>query len=226
MKKVLAICMTLVMVMSMMSMTVLADHGNFVSSPSGNSAPIIIEFESESEDCTALLVVTPYSERETLPEEKKEDLEQAYDEIVKAEVLSDLHGAIAQVAASKGIALEDLAVSDMFDVSYYDCEVHDDHGYFEIVLKPETLKNFVALLHLSNGKWEHVDNAEVTGANRDHLRFFVDDLSPFAIVVDTEPASSQPGTNDPFDIMPYVIVMVISASAAIVLWKKSRRQSA
>ena len=226
MKKVLAICMTLVMVMSMMSVTVFADPGNFVSSPSGNSAPIIIDFESESEECTALLVVTPYSERDTLPEEKKDKLEQAYDEIVKAKDLSDLHGAIAQVAASKGIALEDLAVSDMFDVSYYDCAIHDDHGYFEIILKPETLKNFVALLHLNGNTWEHIDNAEVTGANKDHLRFFVDDLSPFAIVVDTEPASSQPGTNDPFDIIPYVVVMVLSASAAIVLWKKSRKQSA
>ena len=83
MKKLLAICLTIVMLMSF-SVIAFAAPDNFVSSPSGQSAPEIIDFSVESEDCYADLIITPYSERDDLPEEIREQFEKAYEQIVSA----------------------------------------------------------------------------------------------------------------------------------------------
>ena len=97
MKKALSVVLALVMCLAF-SLSVAAAPGSFVSSPSGNQAPQLIEGKNESEDCEAGIVITPYSERDTLSEEKRELMENVYDMIVEAADVGDLNGAIETLA--------------------------------------------------------------------------------------------------------------------------------
>lgn len=223
MKKLLALCLAIIMVMSI-GLTAFAAPGKFVSSPSGNSAPEFIEASNESEDCDADLVITPYSERHTLPEGMRQKFEEAYKDILESADLTKVCAALAALAKEKNIPVSDLAISDLFDIYYINCGDHDDHGYFDIVIKPEALAGFVALLHLKDGNWEIVKSAKVTN-NGTHLTFRVDDFSPFAIVVDTGDGSNMPQTGDNSNIALYIVIMVAAAISLVVIWKKSKKQS-
>jgi len=183
MKKVLAICLMAVMVLCL-SVPAFAAPGGFISSPSGNQAPEIVEYNNESKDCKATLDLTPYANRNSLSEDACKKLEDAYSAIVNAKDLTSLSDALSELAKKLDIKASDLAVSDMFDISCNGCDDHDNHGAFDITLKAETLKNFVCLLHYYNGEWKVVSGAEVTN-NGTHLEFTEKEFSPFAIVVNT-----------------------------------------
>ena len=226
MKKILAVCLTIVMALSM-TMSVVAAPGNFVSSPSGNSAPIIVEVELESEECTLQVIITPYIDRGELTEEAKDAIEEAYKDISDAGDLSDLVEELGEIAGDKGATVDTLAVSDLFDLSYDDCDIHDEHGGEVIVtIKPETLKNFISLVFFNGTSWEYVEDAAVMGENMDQLKFTANGYGPYAIVVDAESMSDMPETYDGMDWIPYIIVMIISAAAAIILWKKASKKEA
>lgn len=218
MKKVLAICLTLIMLVSI-SVPAFAE---FVSSPSGVRAPELIEGKNESEDCDAMLVITAYADKHDLPEETRKKLEEAYDIIKKTGDLSKLTEDVKDVADEAGVDVGNLAVSDMFDISSTDCGTHADHGHFDITLKPESLKNFVCLLHYYNGEWRVVKDAKIT-QNGQHLEFTEDEFSPFAIVVATE---ESPKTGLDNSLWIYLIIMVVSAAALFFIWKKTRKQRA
>ncbi len=222
MKKVLVVCLALVMTLSM-SLSVLAAPGAFVSSPSGNPAPTLVEGKNTDEDCVAMLKIVPYAERDQLPDMLKTALERAYDDIRNSTNLTDLCVALFRLAATLGIAGENLAVSDMFDISYYNCDDHEDHGDFDITLSADSLHNFVGLLHLKNGEWELVENAKVV--NNNHLVFSVDSLSPFAVVVDTTGLSiDPPQTGDFGSIALYAVIMLVSAIALVVVVLKLKKK--
>ncbi len=191
MKKVLAICLMAVMVLTL-SVPAFAAPGGFISSPSGNQAPEIVEYHNESNDCKATLDVTPYADRNSLSEDACSKLEEAYNAIVNTKDLTSLSEALKELAKKLGINPSDLAVSDMFDISYNGCDDHENHGTFDITLKAETLKNFVGLLHYYNGEWKLVTDAEVTN-NGTHLEFKEKDFSPFAIVVNTAAGNANSG---------------------------------
>ena len=70
MKKLFAIIMAVALMLTL-SVSVCAAPGQFVQSPSTNSAPTLISVEKDNEDCTADLIITPYSERYLLPAELK-----------------------------------------------------------------------------------------------------------------------------------------------------------
>ncbi len=218
MKKVLAICLMMLMVVSM-NITALANPGAFVSSPSGNPAPELVSFKPSDDGCSAQLVIAPYSKRGELPADLKALLEKAYDEIVKSLDLTQLNADLAKVAADKKIDGTDLAVSDLFDLYVTSCEEHEGHIGFDIVLKADTLKHFVGLLHMNkNGEWELVSDAEIDG---EHLKFSVDTLSPFAIVVDT----NLPQTGDSSMIHIYAIIMAVAALTLIVVCISSKKKN-
>lgn len=231
MKKILCICLTLIMVMGL-SVSAFAAPGAFVESPSNNQAPELIEGKNEDEDCDARIIVTAYADRETLPEDLREKIEYAYDHIVKTHDLGNLNEELDKLAETLGVDSKYLAVSDMFDVRMDSCDDHELHGDFNITLKPESLKNFVGLLHYFNNTWHLVDSAEVIGT--DKLHFVADHFSPFAIVVYNTPEDDgqggAPGTGDSSNIMPYVIIMIVSAAAVavllIVLLKKKSKKEA
>lgn len=198
-----------------MSVTVFAEPGHFLQSPSKNSAPVLIEGTNESEDCTAEIVVTPYSERQTHDDEKRAEIEKAYNVIVTVDDLTSLNDDLADLVDEKEISSDVLAVSDLFDVSFYGCEAHAEHGSFRISLRVDTLKGFVSLLHFKDDEWNLIENATVEG---DVLTFTVDDLSPFAIVVERAPQ-----TGDEFNGWIYIVLMIVSAAALAVVGFKLRK---
>lgn len=214
MKKFLACCLALIMVFTF-SVTVFAAPGSFVQSPSRNDGPILVESENESEECTAKLVVTPYKDRKTLPEKALNEIEEVYKVIVKCKDLTTLNAAFASFVADKGLKAINLAVSDLFDVSYYNCDVHEPHGSFRIKLSANTLNRFVGLLHYKDGEWEFVENAHVL-PDGETLEFSIKDLSPFAIVVEKQAGSVvSPDTGDVDFTLP--IIMWVCSAALIVI---------
>ncbi len=222
MKKVLAICLALVIAVSA-AMLVFAAPGGFVSSPSGNKAPVIITVSYEEGSCNPRVVITPYSERETL-EEKKEAMDEAYDEIAANKNLSGLCSELSSIAAAKNIPVSRLAVSDLFDVSLYHNGDHDFCGTVTVKVGTETLKNFVALLHRDvDGTWEVVPGV-IVNVEEGTLTFSADKFSPYAIVVDTG-SKDIPDTGANIYI-PAIAMFVSAVSLVVVLFSMKKKQKA
>ncbi len=237
MKKMMTVCLALVMLLSM-SLTAFAVDGGFLESPSLNLAPRLRSFTVDSEECEAEIIITPYSQRETLDEESQDEIEAAYAEIKASDDLTVLNADLAALAASLGIAGTDLAVSDLFDMDYINCNhvTHrDEHGNFRITLEADTLANFVGLLHRNEGTWELVKGAV---ANGDTLSFSIDDFSPFAIVVDTSDApgtgdsdapgtgdNDAPGTGDNSKVYVWGVIAAVSALAVVICMAEAKKST-
>ena len=224
MKKVLAVFLVMLMVLSM-SVSVFAAPGSFVSSPSGNPVPGIVNFNPRNDACTAQLIITAYADRHMLPDALRALIEQAYKNITDTKDLTSLNADLAKIAKNKNIDTTKLAVSDLFDLHLTGCDYHEGHTYFDITLEADTLDRFVALLHMNkNGEWELVADAQAEN-NGDHLTFSVEGFSPFAIVVDTSvDVEDDPETGDNSMIQVYATIMVISALAVVVILVKGKKQ--
>lgn len=204
----------------------------FVSSPGAAPGPELVEYESESADCTAELIITPFSHRDELDSDLRSMMMTAYNEIKSAGDITSLNKDLAGVAQRKGILTRNLAVSELFDVHYVHCDIHDAHGNFRIKISSESAEKFVALLHYYNGTWELIDNARVEG---EYLVFSIKDFSPFAIVVDNSENVADTGAAETpltgnmegnIKIAVLATVMCGSLIAGIILWKKSKKQAA
>ncbi len=222
MKKLLVLCLTVIMVMSM-SLSVFAAPGKFVNSPTANSAPVVIEIRPLSAECTGELIVTPYSQRHTLPEAERLAIEEAYKQIVAAVDLTRFCDIFAAHVHKQSIDPSDLAVSDMFDVRVVKCTHHEPHEGFIITVKADTLENFAGLLHFHNNDWEMVESAKVSEDGKS-LTFQVDELSPFAVVVDI--SSNPPYTGDTAKLAVWGAVSLLSAAALVVVVIKLRKTKA
>ncbi len=223
MKKVLVICLSLVMLVSM-SLTVFAAPGSFVSSPSGNPAPKLDSFTPGSSDCTATLVLTPYSDRDTLPSDQKDNIEGAYSSIASTDDLTTLNSDLKKLVSDKKLNGKKLAVSDLFNAHVEGCTTHEGHVGSEIVIGAESLNRFVALIQMNDkGEWELVSNAEVINDGKS-LKFTSDSFGAFAIVVNTE--VENPRTGDAAMTYVCAIVMALCALALAVVVIKGRKQKA
>lgn len=212
MKRVLVLVMVFVVSLSV-SLSAFAAPNGFTVSPDVDMAPELVEFDNETLDCLADLIITAYSERHTLPDDIRATIEKAYSDIVAAEDLSSLSAELVDAANALGIDTKDLAVSDLFDISYINCDDHEGHGAFRIKLRPDALQGFVGLLHLVDGKWDVVENAKVEPDGQ-HLTFSVDTLSPFAIVVQTEDGSEQ--TPSSGDSLPWGAMFMFVAATVVL----------
>lgn len=181
MKKIITLVLAITMVI-VSGISAFAAPAGFVESPSVDT-PALDSFDNESEGCIAEIIVTPFGRIDELDAAKEQENRDAYDEIVNNK--EAFVNVLKNLAASKNLDAADLAVSELFDVSYYESAGHDAHGAFTISIRVDNLDSFVGLMHRYNGKWVCVDNAKVNG---DILTFTVDSLSPFAIVVDTNDA--------------------------------------
>ncbi len=220
MKKLLVTAMAVVMVFAMCINVGAA--GWFIKSPSGNDAPIIIEFENEDPNCTASLTIIPYKDRVTLTDEERQEFEDAYNDIVNAEDLGELCDALEKLANLAGVSILDLAVSDLFYIDMNDCEPHEEHGKFKIKLDADTLKGFVGFMQLIDGEWVLVEDAMID--ENGYLVFSAEELGTFAVVVDkTANETTSPQTGDPtMDIVMYssTAAVMLAAFAAVALYKK------
>jgi len=192
MKKIVALLLSVFVLTCSVSVFAADD---FVSSPTGTQGPTLITGVISDPDCDAHIVVTPYSQRDTLPADTLAALEAAFTVITGEIDLTSLNDAFASHVASLSLNGDDLAVSDLFDVSYVGCTLHNSHGTYSITVSAANLDKFVGLLHNTNGAWDFVDNATVSEDNST-LSFTVSELSPFAIVVKTEDAGDDSSEED------------------------------
>ena len=213
MKKVLALVMALA-IMVMCSVSVLAAPTNFISSPSENGAPTIVESSNEDEDCTAIIVITPYSQRKNLSSNSKSKMEKAYKNITETPDVAKLNEDLGKIAKDNGIEGENLAVSDLFNVDYTNCINHEEHGKFTIKLSSETLKNYVGFMRFDGEKWILVKDATISDGN--YLTFTADELGTFAVVVNKDKTS--PATGD--SIYVEMVVMLVSLCAVAFIARK------
>lgn len=221
MRKIIALALASVM-LACMTLCVFANNGGFVDSVSINQAPELIGGGNLSEECLAELVITAFANRDQLPEDLRLQIEEAYRLILENKDLSVLNAKLKDYADELGVEVTALAVSDLFDIHYINCDDHKGHGYFNIQLKADTLENFVCLLHYYNGEFTVVEDAKVTN-NGENLEFTASEFSPFIIVVNTGESSDAPQTNDLLPI--YMAVAVISGLMIIglaVAYKKER----
>ena len=220
MKKILVVCMIVVLAM-MLSLSVAANSvGGFVSSPSANDAPVLEDFETDP-DCDVRVVITSYADRNNLPEEKRENMEQSYNLIAFGTPLSEMVPALGEKAAADNIPVGNLAVSELFDLSFLDCELHEDHD-IDVTIRPQTLNNFVGLMYFENGEWKLLDSANVS-LNGDLLTFSTEADVPYAIVVDTKeaaPAEKEEGN----DLWVHAVIVSTSASAMGIVAYKNRKK--
>lgn len=211
MKKILS-CLLVVMLLCSLSVAAFAD--NFVSSVANAGAPEVAEAaQADGSDGKALIAVNPMDEKDKLSEAKQAEMDAAFDALDKAADLAAVNAELKAAAADQSIA-----VSDLFDIS-----VHEEGTVsfpLTITLKDKNLDNFVALLHYVDGEFVWVD-AEVDG---DSLTFTVDSLSPFAIIVAVDEATSA----STGDTVPYgfIIGAVVLAGAAAWFFAKSRKVKA
>ncbi len=213
MKKIFVIGLAIVMCLSM-NLTAFAATGGFINSPTKNNAPVVVEVKPESAENEELIItVTPYSKRDTLVTETKENLVEAYEDILAVEDIANLVPALDAIAAEKNLKTENLGVSDLFDISA-NMELK---GNVTIKLKAETAKHFVALIHYHDDVWKVVDSATVRG---DILNFNVNDLSPFAIVVDREKSITNAPLTGTDGVIGAIAAMTLISALAIVFAAK------
>lgn len=220
MKKVVAFLITFAMLLSL-SVVAFADTGAFIESPSKKRAPTLVSFKIGTSNCTGTISITGYADRAELSAEARTAIETAYAQIKGTKDITTLSTALASLVSSKGIKASSLAVSELFDVDLEGCTAHTSHAGVEIVISPESLVGFVGLLHFENNAWVLVTSAEVDGEN---LKFTVDTLSPFAIVVNTEELEKPNGTGDS---LTYVLVaLAVLSAAGLVAVGVSKKQRA
>ncbi len=215
MKKII----TLILAITMAFMSVVpafAVEDGFVSSPSRDDV-VLEEGKNEDPDCTAEVILTMFKDREKLAAHIREKLEEAYEIITNCEDITTLCKEFAAFVAKLGLTGKDLAVSELFDLSYYGCNDHEEHGYFNIKVGAKALENFVGLLHYYNGQWEYVDNAKVL-PDGETLQFRIKDFSPFAIVVNTSgkvPNTDIPNTDVQVENTQMPMQLLIGAAAVL-----------
>lgn len=218
MKKFAAIFMTLVMVLSL----ALTASAAFVSSPSNNLAPIVEDFEPETEDCDAVLKITPYSERYSLTEEENKILEDAYSRISGKKDDEKLTEALRKLAEEKGVKVGDLSVSDLFNIGYEDCDVHEEDGHkgFKVTLKADTIDNFAGILYFDGENWKNVKILSYD-AKAGTVTLFTEELGCFAFVVNKYIV---PNTGDTSMTFVWFVLAAACAMAAfcVAVPKKKR----
>lgn len=187
MKRIFSILM-LALMLCTLSMTVFAAGGNFVQSPSANLAPLLVTAVNKNTDCTASVRICAYVDRHILDSKSRATLEAAYASIAFTQDLSEACDDVVALADSMQVDVKSFAASDLFDIYFYNCSAHAEHGGFTITIKPQSVENYVGMMHYVDGAWELVAS---TVNEQGEITFEVDSLSPFAILVHDGDANAQ-----------------------------------
>lgn len=201
MKKMMVVLMAVLLVLTM-TVSVFA-AGNFVSSPSVQVGPTMVDYVFVG-DCSGELVLTPYSNRNTLDADTLAQFEAAYNQIKDSKDLTKLFPGVKIPEGKAGVA-----VSDLFYLDYAGCDDHGDHNPFTATIKPEIIDNIAGVYALVNGEWVAVEY-KVDGEN---LVITSEHYGPYAVVVNTD---GVPGTGDSFP-WGYLVAMVVSAVGLVII---------
>ncbi|MBE6750786.1 MAG: hypothetical protein E7560_06455 [Ruminococcaceae bacterium] len=216
MKKILALLIAVILVFSA-SVTAFADPGAFYDSPSKRN-PSLVDSEN-NDNCTATVVVVPYGERDKLEDDKKEDIEDAYDQIAKTDDITSLTDDLKELGTDPSL----LEVSDLFYIDFVGCTEHENHNNYKLTVGTELLENFATLIYYKDGKWYVVNDAKVVN-NGKHLTFAAKYSATYAVVIKNEiPKTGDAGVNP-----VWIVLMVVSAvgliSLSIILKKGHRNE--
>jgi LPXTG-motif cell wall-anchored protein len=203
MKKVLS-CLFVVALLVALSTSALA-----VSSVQNAGAPELISaVDANGNDISDKMIITPYDEDDTLPDEMKEDIEEAYALLQETEDLTTLSDALAGDRA--------VAISELFNIRFtepVDFPVH-------VILRDLNLDNFAAFMFYNAGAFENLDSEIVNG----NLESDISSEGTYAVFAFVDDAAS-PATGE---TVPYgtIIGAVILVGAAVWFFTKSRKVNA
>lgn len=187
MKKFVSVLVALILAMTVCVSALAAPNG-FVESPSKPGGPTIEEGDN--------VILTPFGDRDELPDDIRQALEEAYNTILNAGNLGDICEALEEIAKQIGVPVKNLVVSELFELTYESGEQGVD-GKFVVTLKDDSFDDFFALMKYEDGKWIVVEDAK---ANDNKLSFTAGKLpAPFAVVVNPDDANNG-GSQD--DIVP------------------------
>ncbi len=220
MKKVIVILMAVAMILTL-QVTSLAKKGKFVESPSANPAPELVDFDCEPHDCDVSVTITPYALRDTLSDEGQDDMEKAFSDILNKDNSSKFVDVAEEIAKESSVPVEQLSVSDLFDITLNDCEIHpiEEHGNFVITLKSDTFGKLAGVAYFWEGEWRGAE-AELDETGK-LLTIHSEHLCPFAIFVDA--GVTPPTTSDNSNIYLWVMLMSASGLAIILLALKKKK---
>lgn len=200
MKKLIVFALVLAMALAVPT-AALAD--SFISSPSNQNTPT-----TSNQHVT----VTGFGERNTLPDKAREDLESAYEDIKKADDVTDLTEDLEDVLKDAGVSPEDAAVGSLFDIT-------TDEGFEgKIDLTSEQFEDFEALLYYDGEEWHVVEDAKVDGKN---LTFTSMGDGTYAVVVSTDNAPPAPPTGDALPV-GFIALAVLFGAAGVCFFVKSK----
>lgn len=229
MKKVFTLCLALLMVVSL-AVPAMAAQGAFVSSPSATGAPALDSATPDSKDCTAEVIITSFADRANLDEASRQELEEAYNQIVNSDAANAFVETLGQLAASLGMQVSGLSISHLFDIDTTNCATHDGHGGFTITLKIENADKLLGVLHMGHStKWEVCDSV-VIDKEAGTVSFHATDFSPFALVVDNGTTDGpQTGDDDKkggnaWWIILIVVVVLIAAGVVVFILLKKKNE--
>lgn len=219
MKKIIVLLMATLMILSL-QITPFA-KGKFVESPSVNSAPKLVEFDCEPHNCGVGITITPYSLRDTLSDEGQDDMEKAFSDILNKDNSSKFMDVAEEIGKNAEVPFEQLSVSDLFDMTLNECDVHeyDEHGKFVITLEADTFGKFAGVAYFWEGEWRQAA-AELDETGR-FLTIHSEHLCPFAIFVDA--GVTPPATSDNSNIYLWVMLMSASGLAIIILALRKKK---
>lgn len=195
------------------AISVQAKKSPFVPSIEQKGAPDVVEaIDNDGDDVTSWIVVTPYSEKHTLDDEKAAHFMESHSE-------ADLKEFFAQLEAVGGhpvSASEELQISDLFYVHEF-----EDRGLIDLPVTIRLETNlpphaFLAVYAFVDGEWvlvPSVDNGDGT------VTITIDHWGPIAFVTHQKKeshavTSPQTGMADP---LPWI---VLGGAAGYVLLRK------
>lgn len=214
MKKLVALCLTLVLALSL-SVSAFAANGAFISSPSANKAPELVDTDPE-------IKVTPYADRDDLVDLDTEEMEEAYRQIANVIENNAFSQALKELAKKLGKAASELSVSDLFHVNVDDA-TPDEQGGYTITIKLEDLENFIGLMQFNGTEWKNVEIISIDKENGT-VTFRVTESGPIAVIVDNGTGSSTPPTGD--NAMMYLGVCLVAAAGLVVVLVNSKKRRA
>lgn len=211
MKRILKSLAAIALVVSTMTVMAAA-NSNFMPSVEYKGAPEILEaIDASGKDVLSWVIVTPYSQRHTLPDHHNDSFIDAYGEVDTKELYQILVNSKEKVPESA----EQLVVTDLFYVhEFEDREMIENpvEVTFQTKLGPHA---YVKVFEYVDGEWQLLP---VTLHADGTISVKVNQWGPFAIVSDVKEESSSvssPQTGVTASVLPLAAAVVCVGLAAI-----------